>query len=124
MKLVACIVFAAVLARHYGWGFVPPELAGITSKMLGALASLAFLALIACAWRSRLVWLACAYGAWEYGQTAVCTAAYLVKPWPIVTGQAMCSAWAGLDVGFVGLLFAAAVAYKINLSELIGTDKG
>jgi hypothetical protein len=124
VKLVACIVFAAVLARHYGWGLVPPELAGTTSKMLGAMATLVFLALIACAWRSRLVWLACAYGAWEYGQTAFCTAAYLVKPWPVAPGQAMCSAWAGLDVGFVGLLFAAAVAYKINLSELIGTDKG
>jgi hypothetical protein len=26
----------------------------------------------------------------------------------------MCSAWAGVDVGFVGLLFAAFVAYRLT----------
>ena len=62
MKLVACIVLGVVLTRHYGWGFVPPEMAGVVSKMLGAVASVVFLALIAHAYRSRLVWLACAYG--------------------------------------------------------------
>ena len=91
MKLVACIVLGVVLARHYGWGFVPPEMAGVVSKMLGAAASVVFLALIAYAYRSRLVWLACAYGLWEYGQAAVCSAAYLVKPWQVEPGQAMWS---------------------------------
>lgn len=114
MKLVACIVLAAVLARHYGWGFVPPEVAGTVSKMLGAMSSLVFLGVIAYAVRSRLVWLACAYGAWEYGLTAFCTASYLVSPWPVAPGQAMCSAWVGWDVGFVGLLFAAYVAHEAS----------
>ena len=123
MKLVACVVLASVLARHYGWGLVPPEVAGTVSKMLGAMASLVFLGLIAYAYRSRLVWLACAYGAWEFGQTALCSAAYLVKPWPVESGQGMCSAWVGLDVGFVGLMFAAFVAYRLTLSELIVTDQ-
>lgn len=123
MKLAACIVLAAVLARHYGWGLVPPELAGIVSKMLGALASLVFLALIAYGYRCRLVWMACAYGAWEFGQTALCSAAYLLRPWPIDAGQGMCSAWAGIDLGFVGILFAAVVAYRVALSELIVTDE-
>ena len=123
MKLVACVVLGVVLARHYGWGFVPPEMAGVVSKMLGAAASMVFLALIAYAYRSRLVWLACAYGLWEYGQAAVCSVAYLVKPWQVEPGQAMCSTWAGLDVGFVGLMFAAFVAYRLTLSELIVTDQ-
>lgn len=115
MKLVAAVVLAAVLTRHYGWGFVSPESAGVVSKMMGAIASIVFLALIAAAWkRSRIVMLACAYGAWEYGQTALCSAAYLVKPWPVAEGQAMCSAWVGWDVGFVGLLFAAYVAHEAS----------
>jgi hypothetical protein len=122
VKSVACIVVSAVLARHYGWGLVPPELAGVASKMLGALASLVFLALIAMAWRRKAVWLACAYGAWEYGQTAFCSAAYMVKPWPIVPGQPMCSAWVGLDVGFLGLMFAAFVVYRLALAELTVTS--
>jgi len=121
MKPVACIVLAAVLARHYGWGLVPPELAGVASKMLGAMASLVFLALIASAWRSRIVWSACAYGAWEYGQTALCSVAYMVKPWPVEAGEPMCSAWVGFDVGFFGLLIAAGVIYRLALSELIVT---
>jgi hypothetical protein len=121
VKTVACIVLAAVLVRHYGWGLVSPELAGVASKMLGALTSLVFLALIASAWRSRIVWAACAYGAWEYGQTALCSAAYMVRPWQVDPGQPMCSAWAGFDVGFFGLLIAACVIYRLALSELIVT---
>lgn len=121
MKTVACIVLAAVLVRHYGWGLVSPELAGVASKMLGAMASLVFLTLIASAWRSRIVWAACAYGAWEYGQTALCSAAYMVKPWPIDPGQPMCSAWVGFDVGFFGLLIAASVIYCLARSEFIFT---
>lgn len=117
------MVLGVVLARHYGWGFVPPEIAGVVSKMLGAAASVVFLAMIAYAYRSRLVWLACAYGLWEYGQAVVCSAAYLVKPWQVGPGQAMCSTWAGIDVGFVGLMFAAFVAYRLTLSELIVTDQ-
>jgi hypothetical protein len=116
VKLVACILLSAILARHYGWGLASPEMAGLHSKLLGATAALVMLALIASAWRDRLVWAACGYGAVEYGQTAVCAAAYMHTPWPIQQGQPMCSAWAGADVAFFGLTVAAIVTYCLAWS--------
>lgn len=53
---------------------------------------LLLLALVANAYRSALVWVACGLvGAWALLQAA-CSVAYIVAPWVTLPGQAQCSA--------------------------------
>ncbi len=118
MKSLALCLLAVLVTRHYAWDIAPPELAGVASKMLGALESLALLAVIAYAYRHTAVWFVCCYGAWEHAQTAICSWAYLLQPWPVQPGEPMCTAATGIEIGAFGLAMAAALLYWLNLSNL------
>lgn len=118
MKALATCLLAVLVVRHYGWDLAPPHLAGVASKMLGALECLALLALIAHAYRHTAVWLVCCYGAWEHAQRAICSAFYMQRPWPLEPGEPMCSAATGIEIGAFGLAMAAALLYWLNLSNL------
>jgi hypothetical protein len=118
MKALALCLLAVLVTRHYAWDLAPPELAGVTSKMLGALEALSLLGVIAYAYRHTAVWVVCCYGAWEHAQTAICSWAYIVRPWTVAPGEPMCSAATGVEIGAVGIAIAAALAYWLNLSKL------
>lgn len=107
---VALLVVLAM--RQYGWWFVPPELAGVASKGLGSVAALMLVYLVwLLAQRSKLLtWVALLY-AWFEAQTVICTAVYMYAPWPILPGQAMCSAKMGFNLGAIGLLAIAVLAH-------------
>lgn len=118
MKALAICLLAVLVLRHYGWDIAPPELAGVASKMLGAIESLCLLAVIAYAFRHPAVWAVAAYGAWEHGQTAICSAAYMARPWHIEPGEPMCSSGIGFELGAIGITTAAALLYWLHLSSL------
>ena len=107
----ALLLVAAV--RHYGWEIAPPELRGLLSKALGAMAIIALVWIIDSLvqhWGVRLVAL---IWTWEQMQTVICSAWYAVEPWPVATGQAMCSAKAGFDLGAIGVMFVAFALWRL-----------
>lgn len=107
---MAVLVLAIGSARHYGWSLVPPEFAGLASKGLGGAASLALLACILSLRPSVPLAAVIAWYAWEDAQIVLCTVLYAVQPWYVETGQPMCSARWGIDIGAVGILIVAALA--------------
>jgi hypothetical protein len=117
---LAAALLLIALARHYGYVPFPPEMRGMVSKGLGGVAILALLSAVASMWRHRLVWLACAYWAFEELQVVLCSAAYIVEPWSVAPGQSICSAKAGFDLGAVGIMLAAVVLLRITTAREAG----
>lgn len=104
------LMLAVGASRHYGWHLGPDALAGLASKALGAAAILCLLALLYERMRYGLpvfVW-----WAWEETQVLLCTTWFMVEPWPVAPGQAICSAKVGFDIGAVGILVVAFMLYR------------
>jgi hypothetical protein len=106
---LAALVLLVGVSRNYGYLLVSPDLIGITSKALGAAATLCLLGLL---WHRAkslpLLVVLCWYG-FEELQTLGCSVAYAVKPWPVQVGQSICSAWIGFDLGSIGILIVAII---------------
>ena len=118
MKNLAVALLALAAVRHYGWHVVPPEYAGIASKGLTALVMLALVGLL---WRltrgGYLLGAVLAWWAWEESQVAICSALFAINPWPVQTGQGICSALTGLDLGAVGICIVALLAWQAIKSD-------
>lgn len=101
-------------ARNYGWLLADPQVMGVASKAIGAIAAICFLLII---WmnfpRNLLLTLVIAWYAFEELQTAMCSVMYLIKPWPVEVGQSMCSARIGFDIGAVGVFVVGLLAFKL-----------
>ena len=54
-----------------------------------------------------------AVAAWYQLQTLICAAAYMLGPWAVQPGQGICSARVGFDLGALGLLAVAYVAWRL-----------
>jgi len=93
--------------RHYGWALWPDSLRGSASKMLGALAALCLIGIVVYLAQSRVVLLPAAWYAFEETQTAICSAAYMVKPWAVPVGTSICSARLDFDIAAVSVLLLA-----------------
>ena len=105
----ALLLIGAV--RHYGWALAPADVAGVVSKGLGAAAILALLVLL------KPRGMAAAVAAWfavEELQVLICSALWVVQPWHVNKGQAMCSAYVGFDIGAISLCIVAAFAVAVN----------
>ena len=112
-KQVAYVMLAVAALRHYGWEIAPPELRGLLSKALAAMAIIALVWIIDSLvdhWAVRLVSLVWTF---EQSQTVLCSAWFAVDPWPVAVGQPMCSAKAGFDFGAVGVMFIAIVLWRL-----------
>ena len=98
--------------RHYAWRWVPADHAGEASKALGAVAALSLLWLLAGYRRpgDGLAFWALALYALHEASAALCATWFIFAPWPILQGQAMCSAKLGFDLGALGLLLVAILA--------------
>lgn len=115
-------------ARHYGWAMFPQELKALASKGLGGLAMLALLAIIFHMARERgpisktfgLVFL---WSSWEGLQISLCSFWFMVDPWPINAGEAMCSARIGLDIGSVGILAVAVILWRLTRTIVQVTNR-
>ena len=112
-RVAAAVAITLVLtgfARHYGTDFFLPEMRGMISKALGGAESIAHLAILCVLLRGAWpIMLAGAWYAWENAQVVACSVWYIVDPWPVPVGAAMCSARAGYDFGLLGAAVAAGV---------------
>ena len=121
---LAAVLLVTCAARNYGWDFFPPELKGLASKGLGALATLVLLwAVYRLAQRSRTLLLVLLWFAYESAQTAICSFSYMLWPWPVEAGQAMCSAKLGFDLGAIGILAGALILQRLVNSNTLQGDK-
>lgn len=87
---------------------------GVASKGLGAALVLVLLSVVhRLAPPSRLLLGVLALAAWYSLQTLICSAAYLIEPWPIAPGVGMCSARLAFDLGALGLVMVAGAALQL-----------
>jgi hypothetical protein len=102
---VAVVLLLVMGARHYLYDAWPPELRGLASKALGALALLSMVWLVVILVpRSTPVTLVALWWSIEEVQVALCSFAYMVRPWPVPVGHSICSARLDLDLGAVGIV--------------------
>ncbi len=100
-------------ARHYGWELFPQELKGMASKGLGGITVLVLLWAFWWQCKESLLLPLFAWWSFEELQVIVCSGWYMLDPWPVLDGQAICSAKAGVDLGAFGIL---AVSLLVVLS--------
>lgn len=102
---VAVVLLLVMACRHYLYDLWPAELRGLASKALGAIALLSLVWLcVALAPRSHLITAVALWWSIEEVQVALCSFAYMVKPWPVAPGQSICSARLDLDLGAIGIV--------------------
>lgn len=108
------VLLVIMALRHYAWRWVPVEHAGMVSKALGSVAALVLLWLLSSYLRPAdklAAWALVLYALHE-ASAVLCATWFIVAPWPIATGQAMCSAKIGFDLGALGLLLVALLASR------------
>lgn len=96
-------MLAILFARHYGWDYFPPELRGIASKALGGAAMLALILIVLRLRYSVPLALVASWWAIEELQVVICSILFAVAPWPVPTGQSLCSSRIDVDLGSVGI---------------------
>ena len=96
-------MLAILFARHYGWDYFPPELRGIASKGLGGAAMLSLILIVLRLRFSVPLALVASWWAIEELQVVICSILFAVAPWPVPTGQALCSSRIDVDLGSVGI---------------------
>lgn len=112
---LAALLLLVAAVRHFGWGLVPVEMMGAAFKAGGGLAIITLIAVVflSCK-RSWPLSAVLAWWAYEEAQVTLCGLAWMVEPWPVPPGQAICSARAGVDFGALSLLVVAALALAVN----------
>lgn len=111
---LALALLLVAAARHYGWAWFPVEMRGVVSKGLGGIE---VLVLLSVAWwliRARAVRIVLALWAAHEAMVVACSAWWLVSPWPVATGQPMCSHGVGFDLGAPGILAVLLAALWIT----------
>lgn len=120
---LACELALIVTAREHLWIIAPPELQGMASKGLGAALVLVLLSMVyRLAPRSKSLLAVLALAAWYSLQTLICSAAYMIEPWPTEPGVGICSSRIGFDLGALGLLAVAFVAYWLIPARSSSSD--
>jgi hypothetical protein len=95
-------LLALGVTLHYGWALVPPEHAAQIWNAVGAVARAALLLWVAFHIRHPAVTAVTVWWLIEEALVAGCSAAYIIKPWPVPVGQAQCSSLFHLDLGTLG----------------------
>lgn len=112
---LACELLLIVAAREHLWPLLPAELQGMASKGLGAALVLVLLSMVhRLASRSASLLAVLALSAWYSLQTLICSAAYMVQPWTVPPGVGICSSRLDFDLGALGLVAVAFVAYRLT----------
>lgn len=103
--------------RHYGWGLFDVPMRALASKASGAAAICCLLLIV---WRSTGTrWMApiLLWWAWEELQVVLCSTWFIFEPWLVKPGEAMCSSKIGFDLGALGILIVAVLAFRLTLSD-------
>lgn len=113
---LAAELLLIVAAREHLWALAPAQHQGVVSKMLGACMALVLLSVVyRLAQPSALLHAVLAVGAWAQLQAILCTLAFILKPWAVLPGQGMCSARVDFDLGALGLLGVAWIAWRLTV---------
>ena len=120
---IALYLLAVGVVRHYGWFVFDPELRGSASKMLGGVCTLAVIPLLYRLAPSRPLLLVLAWWAFENLQIALCSGAYMVKPWTVEVGQSICSERLDFDMGALGIMLAALLLWYIYPVKFDGSQR-
>lgn len=122
-RALAVELLLIVAAREHLWPWLPAEMQGVASKGLGAALVLVLLSMLyRLAPASRALYAVLCLAAWYSLQTLICSAAYLVEPWPIAPGVGMCSARIDFDLGALGLVAIVAIIIRLDLSRFTGSQ--
>lgn len=120
-SLIAGLLLLAAL-RHYGYDLFQPGMRGMASKGFGAVLVLSLVWMLYSRIQSEpLFWLSL-WITWEELQVALCSFAYIARPWEVETGKGICSELIGLDLGAFGICALTAFVVRY-LSELTGMPK-
>lgn len=92
---------------YYGWALVPPDAQPLVWNVSGALARLILLWCLVWPRRTTLMLWVAAWWTVEDLLVAGCSALYMVRPWKVAPGDAMCSALLQFDLGKIGAVFLA-----------------
>lgn len=115
-KQIAAEVLLAVAGREYLWALAPVQHRGDVSKLLGACLVLVLVSVIyRLAKPSKLLNAVLAAAVWFQLQTVICVAAFIIDPWPIPEGCAMCSSRIDFDLGALGLMLIAWLAWVMTV---------
>ena len=121
LELVASMLLVGAW-RHYGWALYEGPARALVYKASWSAATLFLLFLL---WRQiGNKWMApvMLWWAWEEMQCLLCTTWFIFDPWLLEPGQAMCSAKAGFDIGALGILVVAVLAFRLTLPNWVVTD--
>lgn len=105
----AAALLALGVCHHYLWAAIPAEHAAQWWNASGAITRAVLL--LALVWHVRNRW-ALLVAAWWLAEEALvagCSAAYMLAPWPVLPGEAQCSALLQFDIGRVGLACIALI---------------
>lgn len=112
---LVALMLAIGATRHYAWSMFPVELAGVASKGLGGLTILALIwTVYLLSDGGRLLLAVVLWWTFEELQVVLCSMAWMVDPWYVPQGQAMCSARAGFDIGAISVIIVAGLAVAVN----------
>ena len=96
----------------------------MASKGLGAALVLVLLsAVYRHAPRSRVLLAVLCLACWYSLQTLICSAAYMVEPWEVLPGQGICSARVEFDLGAVGVMLVAGLAFWLSNPVRVATTQ-
>lgn len=129
-RLAAAALLVAGCVRHLVWELVPAKHAGIVSKGCGGLVILSMLWIgawalkQACLLRGVVVAVLLWFG-YEEAQVVSCSLLYLLAPWPVPEGAALCSSRAGIDISALSLFIVALLARGVSVApnSLISSTK-
>lgn len=103
LLLVGVMVF-------YGWSAFPPEQQALAWNIGGAIGRLSLL------WYAVRGSLGIIVASWWTAEELLvigCSGLYMVRPWEVKAGEAMCSSLLHYDLGTIGMLVIALIAWQI-----------
>ena len=110
----ALALLVALVVCRFGWRLVPEVNRADAWNIAQACAVLALLGLLALVYRSSgWVLAVLALGAAWQAMTAVCSAAYIIRPWPVAPNQEQCDAALDAPLSLVGVWLAVVLAAMI-----------
>lgn len=104
-------------SRHYAWDLFPPELRGIVAKALGGAAMLGLILIVLRLRFSVPMALVASWWAIEELQIVICSILFAVAPWPVPTGQSLCSSRIDVDLGSIGICVVGWLAFYLYRAQ-------
>jgi hypothetical protein len=110
VKATAAALILLGALRHYGWGWVSPDIQRFVWNISGSVVIL--LLLWTMAYQSQPLRLVVLWWSFEELQVIACSLGRIFRPWFVNPGEAQCSALLGFNLGAIGLALVAILLVK------------